>query len=117
LAIRFHDIFPPPFTVALLTSVAMCMIFFTFVYPIASEVTTRSDKYLRQIKKSIGEEESQGLGRGRRLLVNKQIRASQPLRIRIGAFFYVLRFTSIKSISAIIYWTIRTLLMSKASKA
>ena len=96
VVIRLHSEFGSMRLVGLTVMSITCTIAVVYLFPFGALVHSSSIAYLDSFK---------GIQNKRKL------KACRPLKIRIGALFFLRRFTVLKAISLIIYWTVRTMLI------
>jgi len=96
VVIRLHSEFGSVILLGLTIVSATCTVAVILIFPFGALVHSSSIAYLESFK---------GI-RSRRKLA-----AYRPLKIRIGTLFFLRRFTVLKAISLIIYWTVRSMLI------
>jgi hypothetical protein len=107
--LRLHSQIGIPTLVAIPILSISSMLIVYIAYPIAASLNSLSKAYLKSFSKGMGLQEKASLTDS--TVTKREIRACRDLRIHFGSFLYLRRFTVLKVISIIIYWTLRFMLL------
>lgn len=102
ILIQYHSKLPMEANLVTANISLLCLITIIAVYPKAAKINTVSAKYLHSTLNVKGMP-----------WVKKEIKACKKIKIHVGPWITIERYTSFKIIGAIIYWTGKSLLMFK----
>lgn len=109
-----HELNPSAISVSVCFS---CVAFFCVfvIFPRAAAVNSLSTRFIKTLRAKAQAQADPGGPRPsiRRTINKKQVRACFPLKIWINSYAYVIRFTTVKIVGLIFYWTARSVLLTR----